>query len=182
MILLLLLEGGLVFYVLQRGATTPEEAVDELLPGNDNPVVAIRSASPYDPEGDGEESDSRARLAHDGDETTAWPTFNYRSENFGELKNGLGLGFELETSAELDHIKVVSVTGGWEGSIRTSDDGRSWSEPSRSLQVSREHDFDVRGTHRHWMIWITRLVKTQGQGRDDLPYSVGIAEVTFLAR
>jgi len=140
--------------------------------------LQVSAERTYDPApGDGSENDSDAPAAFDHNPATSWRTSNYKSADLGGLKDGVGIFFDLGTSRQLKEIKVSSVVGGWSGAIRTSDDGSTWSQNFRAETAGVQHTFEARGTHRYWMLWITRLAPNPDQGSSQNPYSVGIAEV-----
>ena len=56
--------------------------------------AADRSASDFDPEGDGRETGTQ-RLAIDGNPTgTAWTTEHYDTQDFGGVKEGVGIAID----------------------------------------------------------------------------------------
>ena len=57
--------------------------------------LAILKVEAYDPEGDGEENNSATPKIYDGDKSTGWSSENYRSNEFGGLKDGLGVIVDL---------------------------------------------------------------------------------------
>lgn len=145
--------------------------------------LEISRALAYDPPpGDGEETARRLPQAVDGDPDTSWATSSYSRANFGGLKDGVGIYFDLGSARELSGIKVSSVTGGWQASVRVSDDGESWSDPGSSVTAGADHTFDTAaGSHRYWMIWITELVQTPGEGSGANSWVVAIREIEPLA-
>lgn len=151
------------------------------IPGNGGEPVTVQATGAYDPPpGDGRENSDRVSLAFDSDPDTVWSTSSYATEDFGRLKPGVGIYFDLGAPVELSGIRVTSVAGDWEGTIRQSDDGRSWSEIGSSETVGAEHDFDTQGAHRFWMVWITRLVRTPGEGTGEHPFAVAIEQIEPL--
>lgn len=145
--------------------------------------LKISRALAYDPPpGDGEETTRRLPQAVDGNPDTSWATSSYSRANFGGLKDGVGIYFDLGSAQELSGIKVSSVTGGWQASVRVSDDGQSWSDPGSSVTAGADHTFDTAvGSHRYWMIWITNLVQTPGEGTGANSWVVAIREIEPLA-
>lgn len=145
--------------------------------------LEVSRAFAYDPPpGDGEETTRRLPQAVDGDPDTSWATSSYSRAKFGGLKDGVGIYFDLGRAEELAGIKVSSVAGGWQATVRVSDDGRSWSDPGSSETVGADHTFDTSlGAHRYWMIWITRLVETPGEGTAANSWVVAIREIEPLA-
>ncbi|CAN5830218.1 hypothetical protein BH23ACT12_BH23ACT12_07320 [soil metagenome] len=145
--------------------------------------LEISRAVAYDPPpGDGEETTRRLPQAVDGDPQTSWATSSYSRADLGGLKDGVGIYFDLGSARELSGIRVTSVAGGWQASVRVSDDGRSWSRPGSSQTVAADHTFETSvGPHRYWMVWITRLVETPGEGTANNAFAVAIREIEPLA-
>ena len=82
-------------------------------PSDGGTVVRKVTATAFDPApGDGEEHDSEAKLAVDGDPATAWTTSGY-DQNFGPggLKPGVGLVLDLGSSQSVTSVEV-RVDGG----------------------------------------------------------------------
>ncbi|MGQ0678978.1 MAG: protein kinase domain-containing protein [Actinomycetota bacterium] len=147
------------------------------------PPLRIERSFDYDPPpGDGKENSARIPRAFDGNPETTWATSSYRTADFGRLKPGVGVAFDLGTSRELSAVEVTSVVGGWRGTIRFSDDGTSWSAPSNERTASSGEIFPVSGSHRYWMLWITELVRTPGEGTADNPFAVAIRQIKPLDR
>jgi hypothetical protein len=142
-------------------------------------TLTVQGSGAYDPppEGDGGEHDADVPKAFDGNLGTRWPTNGYRGADFGKLKSGLGIWFDAGKPVSLSQINVVSVAGGWQGTIRTSEDGTTWSAPGASEEAGTEHVFRTSGRHRYWMVWITRLTRTPGIGSDGNPWGVAIDEI-----
>lgn len=184
-LIVLVAAGLLVFGVAQLSQEgRPLEALGGLIERVTNPegrTAQIAAATAYDPRsegGDGAENDEEAALAFDGDDQTYWSTNWYTTEKFGGLKDGVGIFVDFGEPMELAAIEVVTVTPGWTASIRTSDNGQTWSALGGSQSVhAEEFRFEVTGTSRYWMIWITGLVQTSGEGSAELPYAVAINEI-----
>ncbi|HEX2179245.1 MAG TPA: protein kinase [Actinomycetota bacterium] len=145
------------------------------------PLEVSRAAAYDPPPGDGEETTRRLGDAVDGDPDTSWATSSYSRPDLGGLKDGVGIFVDLGSERELSGLRVTSVTGGWEGSVRYSDDGRNWSDPGEPESAGAEHTFETSGSHRYWMVWITELVLTSGEGTGENPYAVAIREIEPLA-
>ncbi|MGH2772295.1 MAG: hypothetical protein ACRDIU_04050, partial [Actinomycetota bacterium] len=151
------------------------------LPGQQQ-TLEVATFGTYDPPpGDGSENDEQTSGAFDSDGSTVWRTSNYRTARLGGLKPGVGIYFDLGREGSLDGISVSSLEGGWQASIRTSSDGRSWSSPGASETAQQHHVFKAEGSHRYWMIWITELTTSPG-GRPENPFSVAISEIVPSAR
>jgi hypothetical protein len=176
--LVVALAAGVVFafqQLSQRGR--PLEALGDLLGRAPAETVEIRTVEVHDT-ADREENNTRLPLAADGDPTTSWSTQWYTNPEFGGLQDGVGIFVDLGEAAEVSEIEVTSQTEGWSAAIRRSDDGQKWTPPGESEAVGApNHVFETSGSHRWWMIWITRLGTTAGLGNSELPYSVEIAEI-----
>ena len=173
-LILLIVAGVLVTLFALPSA---RDTLKELLPGgeSDQPLAPVKivSAATYDPQGDDRlENERDAPLAVDSDPNTSWRTDRYNRKNLGGLKDGVGIFVDLGSSQKVSSIRVLSAAEGWQGSIRFSDDGESWSPPSGGVEASRDQTFDVDGSHRYWMVWITELAPS-GSGK----WAVEIAEI-----
>ena len=69
--------------------------------------LAILKVEAYDPEGDGEENNKLTPKTYDGDVTTGWYSENYRTEQFGGLKTGLGLIVDLGPNKKPQTVELV---------------------------------------------------------------------------
>ena len=147
--------------------------------GSQPEVVTVQGSGAFDPppQGDGSEHNEEVAKAFDGNPGTRWRTNGYTTADFGRLKSGLGIWFDAGKPVSPTQIKVVASAGGWQGTIRTSDDGRTWSSPGASEDAAAEHVFKTSGRHRYWMLWITRLTRTPGIGESGNPFGVGIGEI-----
>lgn len=152
-------------------------AVAPVINKTPEPVAIVRTSVYDPPPGDGAENNDEVRFTTDGNPGTAWSTSLYRTADFGRLKRGVGIFIDLGRSRTLDSIEVTSATGGWQGTLRTSDDGRIWSPPGAPLTARREQSFKAQGSHRYWMIWITRLVISPGAGASSNRYGVAINQI-----
>jgi tRNA A-37 threonylcarbamoyl transferase component Bud32 len=182
-ILVIALAAGLVFGVLRFGGELDELFEQGGGGGAEVESVAVQKAGSFDPEGSGEEgqteNEDRVGRAFDGMEDTFWNTNSYDTAEFGLLKDGLGIWFDLGEEREVASITVTSQSAGWEGSIRTSNDGMKWSAPSSTTTAADTQEFETSGSARYWMIWITKLARFEGGER---PFSVRINEVELRAR
>jgi hypothetical protein len=144
------------------------------------PIIVTRSFDYDPPPGDGRENSDRVGFAFDGNDATSWATSSYRTPNFGRLKDGVGLAFDLGSAQELSGVRVTSVAGGWQGTLLFSEDGRNWSSPGPAETVDPDHTFAASGSHRYWMVWLSNLVRTPGEGNAANAYAVAIKEVQPL--
>jgi hypothetical protein len=74
--------------------------------------IKIKSASAFDPAGDGSENAADASLAIDGDLTTAWTTVTYATRALGDLKEGVGLALDLGERTPVGGIELRLVGRG----------------------------------------------------------------------
>ncbi len=75
------------------------------------------AASEFDPEADGRETGTQ-RLAIDSNPTgTAWATEHYDTQDFGGLKDGVGLTIDAGNTVTARSMQIRSPTPGWNASI-----------------------------------------------------------------
>ncbi len=79
--------------------------------------LPTNAASEFDPEADGRETGTQ-RLAIDSNPTgTAWTTEHYDTQDFGGLKDGVGLTIDAGTTVTARSMQIRSPTPGWDASI-----------------------------------------------------------------
>jgi hypothetical protein len=116
------------------------------------PLVPLRAAGAYDPEGDGRERDEEAGLAVDGRPRTAWRTERY-SRFF---KSGVGLVLDLGRTRRVERVVVGSPTLGARAEIRL---GSSRDGPFPTVAAARPltnaTTFSVaRRPGRYLVVWV----------------------------
>jgi serine/threonine protein kinase len=75
------------------------------------------AAAEFDPEADGRETGTQ-RLAVDTNPTgTAWTTEHYDTQDFGGLKDGVGLTIDAGKTVTAKSMEIRSPTPGWDASI-----------------------------------------------------------------
>ncbi|HEX4979814.1 MAG TPA: protein kinase [Acidimicrobiales bacterium] len=124
--------------------------------------LAIASVDVLDPT-DGVEKNDRLDAIRDADESTSWETSRYSNQEFGGLKEHLGLQLDLGRSTTVRRVTVTSPTSGWSAEIyvaeAASDNPAAWGEPVASRQDvagSATFDgFDAEG--RYVLVLFTRL-------------------------
>lgn len=122
--------------------------------------LAILKVEAYDPEGDGEENNKATPKTYDGDKSTGWFSENYRSDEFGGLKKGLGVivdlgpnkkpqGIELDIPVAADVEVYVGPDNRLEGATKVGEkaDARG--------TVKFEVPADVSG--QYIVVWYTKL-------------------------
>lgn len=129
------------------------------------PAPVIASVEALDPEGDGSENDGDAEKVLP-DVSGTWETDRYNSAEFGNLKTGLGLGFELEEEAAVSAVTLISGTPGGTVEIRVGDSD----DPEEAETVATDELPDGTGTIElvepatgtHVFVWITELPSDSG--------------------
>ena len=132
--------------------------------------VAVTEIKSYDPEGDQTENDDTLNNLIDDKESTSWSTELYKSAAFGNLKDGVGLEFTLETPATI--MEIVSTVDGWNGELL---------QDTTSGSAAKIMDLD--GTNKiitlrepisAGRLWFTKLIELS-DGR----YGVELSELRF---
>lgn len=132
--------------------------------------VSVVETFDFDPQGDEAENPRTMAGATDGDTSTAWKTERYNTRDFGGLKEGVGLGFDLGQSMAPREV-TVTVTPGTSFELRTSADPDAELDGWEVVPGSERADVDraapgepavvavdTGGTSaRYWLLWITRL-------------------------
>jgi eukaryotic-like serine/threonine-protein kinase len=144
------------------------------------------SADEFDPSpGDGRETDTQ-KLAVDGNPTTAWETEHYDSEDFGGIKDGVGLIVEVAGEpVDATALEVRSSAAGWDAEIYTSaggpaDDLEAWGPPAGTIiDGGTRTSTELNGESvKSVLIWITKLPESEEQpGR----FQMQISDVRVLS-
>lgn len=139
--------------------------------------LSIESADDFDPGGDDTEHASETGLAWDGDASTAWSTETYQDPFEVLGKNGVGLVFDLGESVDVGAVELTTSTPGIDVELRAGDemgdDESSFTLVDESSGIAAEETFEVEGSGRFWLIWVTGLPGGAGTAE--------ISEVQFLA-
>ncbi len=134
-------------------------------------LVAVTEIKVYDPSpGDGVENDDRLDNLIDGKDSTSWSTELYRSAAFGNLKDGVGFDFTLESPATI--VEIVSSVDGWRGELRR--DTSSGSQAKIADLNGRSEFLTLREPISSGRIWFTKLTELS-DGR----YGVELSEIRF---
>jgi eukaryotic-like serine/threonine-protein kinase len=158
--------------------------------GGDGGGSAVRlsedRAAEFDPPpGDGQETET-AKLAVDGNPTgSAWETEHYDTEDFGGIKDGVGLivgvAGEPVTATEMD---IRAATAGWDAQIYATDgeppeDLAGWGAPIGSVVDggTRETIDLAAKPARYFLIWIT---KPPESGEQPGRFQMQISDVRVL--
>jgi serine/threonine protein kinase len=121
-------------------------------------VVALRSPTAYDPDGTNGENNSAAYRATDGNPSTFWQTETYKDAPSLD-KAGVGLVLDARKVVPLHQITVVTSTPGFTAEIKAGPTPSSFPfVVSGSQTVGARTHFDLTpGSHRYYLLWITRL-------------------------
>jgi serine/threonine-protein kinase len=127
--------------------------------GTPGSAVHLHGVGDYDPQGNGGEHSETAPLATDGNAATVWTTELYGNQDFGGLKDGVGLVLDAGSSVKLAQVTVNTPTPGFTAEIQV---GHSQSGPfavdSSSQTVDAKTVFTLNGkSGRYYVVWITRL-------------------------
>lgn len=147
---------------------------DEVEAGGPGSPYRIAGGTDVDPHGgDGEHPEDVPR-AFDGNPDTVWNTQIYSSADFGGLKPGVGIAFDLGESVPVAQVQLLLATPGLDLQIHASDQpfaGADLGEPVGSVSdAPAEPTIDVGGTTgRYWLVWLTSVPGGRGE----------IAEVEF---
>lgn len=145
--------------------------------------VPVTAATLYDPKGDQTEA-RKVGASWDGDESTSWATDTYRrSAQFGNLKPGMGLAYDLGSASALKQVRIVTNQPGIDIQILA---GASAAAPDTSAYelVGQQSDLggtttiplEVHAPARYFIVWITKLVPApNAQGM----YDASLSEVRF---
>ncbi len=134
--------------------------------GGGSPVasnVKLTAVTAYDPFGRpaGQENNSYAYRATDGNPSTYWPTEHYYS-TFKQLgKPGVGLVLDAGKAVQLNQLGLSTATPGFTAVIDAGDVSESGPFPdvmSASQVATEKTRFQISsGKHRYYVIWITDL-------------------------
>jgi predicted Ser/Thr protein kinase len=133
--------------------------------GGSGAAVQLHGLSGYDPQGTGGEHDELAGGATDGSQATAWTTETYGSQDFGGLKNGVGLTLAAAGPVKLAQLTVKTPTPGFTAEIQASDSpSGGFTADSSSQVVTGTTTFTLNGrTATYYVVWITQLPPTGGK-------------------
>jgi len=122
-----------------------------------------------DPGGDGEENDQDAPNAIDGDPGTGWSTQRYNSQEFGGLKDGLGLVFDLGEPRDVTQVLLDAPGDGGDIEIRTAPgpgfDGSTVVATGETGSDTVELVPQAPVTTQFVLVWFTALPENDGDWR-----------------
>jgi eukaryotic-like serine/threonine-protein kinase len=152
-------------------------------------VVALSSATDFDPFGDGEEGPESVSLAVDGNPTgTAWTSEHYDTSDFAGTKSGEdpGVGLYLTASSESRPSEmVVRGAPGWDAEIyavasEPPQELEEWGEPVGAIAEAgdpAEIPLAVTAPAKYFLIWFTKAAPSRDQ---DGRYRLEIDDVKLI--
>jgi hypothetical protein len=163
------------------GSVTPSTSASKDAPATGGPVEVTRGTV-FDPGGDGApENDDEVPQSFDGDPDTAWSTLTYQgSPAFGNLKDGVGVVYDLGSEQELVAATIATTMPGATVEIHaasdTDGDLGDWPLLAEGeLEEETDFSFEEPATTRYVLVWVTGLV----EGDDG--YTADLAEVELQA-
>jgi F5/8 type C domain len=164
---LVALLGGMAFIVMGEtgddGGTTAAPATTTTAtapPPVKNPPAATRivvtGVGAYDPEGDQSENGGDARLATDGNATTAWKTEHYRTTF---RKSGVGLVLDAGRPVKASRVVVTTETPGYAAQVQVGNSSTGpFSAASGSKTTTARTTFALKPRRgRYVVVWITSM-------------------------
>jgi serine/threonine protein kinase len=132
-------------------------------PGTTEIRLPSGATSEFDPEADGRETGTQA-LAIDSNPTgTAWATEHYDTQDFGGLKDGVGLAIDAGTAVPAKTIEISSPTSGWDAQIYEVSSSppstlSGWGQPVATVRNGGGTEtVNLPGKpDRSYLIWITK--------------------------
>ncbi len=142
------------------------------------------AAAEFDPEADGQETGTQ-RLAIDSNPTgTAWTTEHYDTQDFGGLKDGVGLTIDTGSTITAKAIDIRSPTPGWDAEIYESGGSpptelSGWGQPVATVTDGGGHETVNLPAKpaQSFLIWITKPPHAKD---DPGRYQMEISDVRVL--
>jgi eukaryotic-like serine/threonine-protein kinase len=176
-LLALIAAGAVIGYVL-LGRSDGNGSSGNPPIGSGASMVALQGVTAFDPFGKppGQEHNSAAPNATDGDPSTYWETEQYHSTLAAIGKPGVGLVLQTQQPKTLRQLGIATATPGFQAVIKAGDQQEGpWTAVSgtQTIEADTPVSLDQHGAHRYWLIWITQLPSDQ--------HSVRINEVKASA-
>jgi serine/threonine protein kinase len=121
--------------------------------------VSLNAVTAYDPNGGGGgEHDSDAPNATDKNPATYWRTEHYNTQDFGGLKDGVGLVLNAPGAVELKTLTVTSDTPGFTAVVKAGNSPETAQADSDPKTVGSKTTFELNGKSGSvYVLWITQL-------------------------
>ncbi|WP_433248108.1 protein kinase family protein [Streptosporangium sp. CA-135522] len=132
--------------------------------------VKPASATGFDPLGGGDERGELALYAVDGKPSTDWHSESYNSEDFGRLKDGVGLMLTMDQSVPVKQVSVDFGSGsGGSAEVRVGDSQnlKDMTVIGKSAEASGKKTFNAESPQkgRYVLVWFTKMPTYQGKFR-----------------
>jgi hypothetical protein len=135
-------------------------------------VLKPAAVSIFDPfPGDNQENDAELPAVTDGDPSTFWETENYRQLDFGGIKPGLGIVFDLGKPSTVTGFKLVTPHPRFDFEIHVGNDPQALEgRPGPSFTAkSTMHASIPNAEGRYVLLWMTDVVPIgDGSNRDTI--------------
>jgi len=122
--------------------------------------VHLRGVTSYDPRGGEQQAFGyTAPRATDGSTATYWQTETYLTQQFGGLKDGIGLVLSAGGSVKLSSVTVDTPTPGFHARILVGGSaGGPFAIDSATKDVSNRTTFSLDGkSGSYYVVWLTLL-------------------------
>jgi putative peptidoglycan lipid II flippase len=149
---------GLSLGKLELGGPVGIRLKDDAPRASVQPRVLRASVTAYDPLGDGQENDSGASYANDGNPATAWKSENYFD---GQLhKPGVGLLLDLGSSHTVTGFRLETPYPGFEFRVEVGDDPSALASETGPTMTATSDDRRTIGpaSGRYVLVWFTTIV------------------------
>ncbi|MEX1141901.1 MAG: protein kinase [Thermoleophilaceae bacterium] len=153
-----------VGYLATRTERGPGESATPPPRGLQDVSLTSRSASDYDPQGDGQESPDAAQFAIDENLQTVWDTEQYESDFESVGKDGTGIYLDAGSPVGARQLHIDTPTPGFTAAVYAADDVPDdvggWTKVSSDRRIGRKQEIslDTGGREfRYYLLWITAL-------------------------
>jgi len=126
--------------------------------GGGSAPIHLVGVTAYDPEGSppGQEHNADAKFAADGDQSTFWATEHYNGADLN--KSGVGVVLDAGRAVSPKSMTLTTDTPGFTANIMAGDSsGGPFHRVSGSQTVGTTATFQLSGTGRYFVVWITDL-------------------------
>jgi len=140
--------------------------------------IAILSATGFDPQGDGQESNSQAARVYDGDPSTAWSSELYTSADFGNLKKGVGLIVDLGQPTKVHEVTIDLGNGPVDVTVYAASEPKLDSATVIGTATNASGQIKIKPVSplkeaQYVIVWFTKLAQDGGQ------YHASISEIAL---
>lgn len=178
---LVLVAVAVIAAVLAGGGRRPPRLAPQA--GTTVQIVGVSAFSPP-PQGSGHENDAALALLHDNNPATVWSTQEYATQNFGNLKPGVGVVLQLDGPHTVRTVTIISPSRRWSGEVYVAAQAgpalADWGAPAAHFTVTGPSTDVSLGqtTGSAVLVWITDLGDPNPKATY-YPYRVDIGEITI---